>query len=534
MNKYPFIFFILSSVTLFANEKDFKSPYENKLIYQGEKGLIDFEIVDFNNDQISDIVIINYFLHSIDWLEGTPQGTYITHNITTLFESPSTFLVADFTGDGKKDIVVSGAKGLSVFIQENIYKFKRKQISESTVDCWGMKAVDIDMDNDLDLVTISQKNNTLMWHNNSGGDFQNILISDTLTKVYSLDLIDVNQDNNIDLIVSSKKMDNVIIYLNDALSFTPHALCSNTFSGKTKAIDINQDGLTDIVCSPTRQSNFHIHYNLGDFSFRTDTVLLDKEHLFVDINALDIDGNGMTDLCVNDFKSNRTSLFLQNENHQFTHDTLYDYQNSHVTNLSILDFDSDKDLDIILCNVFDGTIVLLENRRYHVINYTEIGYRVVKFLFNNLFFVLILFIIIIAFLCYKKNKSSHYSIINNKLIKALQQKVNHQELINHRQGQAIQEIQNSNSSSFQTTGNLDHFLSELKELNPKINDIALEYKLSKTEYRLLVFIKSGLNNYDLAELLSVSTNTIYVQRQRLKKKLNLDSTKALNGFIKNL
>ena len=534
MNKYPLIYFILYSVTLFANEKDFQSPYENKLIYQGEKGLIDFKIVDFNNDQISDIVIINYFLHSIDWLEGTPQGTYITHNITTLFESPSKFLVEDFTGDGKKDIVVSGANGLSVFIQENIYHFKRRQISESTVDCWGMEAVDIDRDNDLDLVTISQKNNTLMWHKNTDGDFQNILISDTLTKVYSLDLIDANQDDNIDLIVSSKKMDKVIIYINDALSFTPHTLCSNTFSGKTKAIDINQDGYTDIVCSPTRQSNFHIHYNLGDFSFRTDTISLEDEHLFVDINSLDIDGNGMTDLVVNDFKSNRTSLFLQYENQKFTHDTLYDYHNSHVTNLSVIDFDADADLDIILCNVFDGTIVLLENKKNNVINYFEIVYRGYKFISNNLFLVLIFLIIIIGFLFYKQNEISHSFITNNKLIKALQQKVNNQELINHRQGQAIQEIQDSNDSPLPTHGNLDHFLSELKELNPKINDIAIEYKLSKTEYRLLVFLKSGLNNYDLAELLSVSTNTIYVQRQRLKKKLKLESTKALNDFIKNL
>ena len=80
MNKYLLIFFILYSFTSFANEKDFRPPYKNKLIYQGEKGLIDFEIIDFNNDQISDIVIINYFLHTIDWLEGTPQGTYITQH----------------------------------------------------------------------------------------------------------------------------------------------------------------------------------------------------------------------------------------------------------------------------------------------------------------------------------------------------------------------------------------------------------------------------------------------------------------------
>ena len=534
MNRYFLLFFILYSFTLFANEKDFIPNYEPKLIYQGEKGLIDFEILDFNNDQINDIVIINYFLHSIDWLEGTSHGKYITHNITTLFEAPSKFLVEDFNGDGKKDVVVSGKNGLYIFVQANAYNFIRRKISESIIDCWGMKAVDIDRDDDLDLVTISQKNNILMWHKNTDGDFQNILISDSLTKVYSLDLIDANQDNNIDLVVSSKKMDNVILYINEKESFTSHTICSNTFSVKTKAIDINQDDYIDIVCTPTNQSNFHIHYNQGNLSFRTDTFPLQKNQLVIDVNSLDIDNNGMIDLLFNDFKSNRTALFLQNELQQFDYDTLYDYKNSHVTNLSVIDFDSDKDLDIILCNVFDGTIVLLKNQQYSKINLSEVVYNYYKYISSNLVLVLVLFLMIIGYLFYKKTKISHYFIKNNKLIKSLQQKINNQELINLRQSQAIEEIRNKNTNIYQNKSNLDHFLNELKELNPKINDIALEYKLSKTEYRLLVFIKSGLNNYDIAELLSVSTNTVYVQRQRLKTKLKLDSTKALNEFIKKI
>ena len=234
------------------------------------------------------------------------------------------------------------------------------------------------------------------------------------------------------------------------------------------------------------------HLALGNFSFRTDTILLENEHLFVDINSLDIDENGMIDLCVNDFKSNRTLLFLQNENQKFSHDTLYDYQNSHVTNLSVVDFDSDKDLDILLCNVFDGTIVLLENRKHNVINYIEIVYTVYKFISKNLFFVLILFTFIIGFLFYKQNKISHYFMINNTLIESLQQKVNHQELINYRQGQAIQEIKNSNNLSLPTQGNLDHFLSELKELNPKIQS---EFKKIPNKIKLINCVGGGSSAY---------------------------------------
>ena len=534
MSKYSIIIIFFYSFSLFANDTNVSFSYKEKLIYQGEKGLIDFEILDLNNDQINDIIIINYFLHSIDWLEGTSKGSFIKHNITSLFESPSKLLIQDFIGDRKKEIVVSGSNGLYLFFQETPYSFKRLKISESAVDCWGMKAVDLDLDDDLDIVTISQKNNTLMWHKNNDGDFQNILISDTLTKVYSLDVIDANQDNNIDLVVSSKAMENVILYLNDKQLFTPHTLCSNTYSSKTKAIDVNQDHYIDVVCTPTKESNFHIHYNLGNLNFTTDTIHTKEKQLVVDINSLDVDENGKLDIFLNDFISNRTALFLQTETQHFTYDTLYNYENSHVTNLSIIDFDSDSDFDIILCNVFDGSIILLNNQKYNSINYIEFVYNFYNYLSNNVRFILVLFLIIIGYLFYKKNKISHYFIKNNTLIKTLQQKVNHQELINYKQGKAIEEIQNNHNIALNVKGNLDHFLKELKDLNPRVNDVAVEYKLSKTEFRLLVFIKSGLNNYDIADLLSVSTNTVYVQRQRLKTKLKLKSTKDLMEFVKKI
>ena len=533
MKKIAFLFLVFYSFTLFSNDVDYKSHFKTKIIYQGEKGLIDFEIIDFNNDQINDIVICNYFLHSIDWLEGTAQGTYIKHSITTLFQAPSKFLVEDFTHDGKKDVVVSGSNGLYLFVQEDLNSFKRKKISEFTIDCWGLKAIDVDKDNRLDIVSISQKNSTLMWHQNTGVDFQNILISDTLNQVYSLDVVDINHDTNIDIIVSSKKMNKVHIYLNNQDSFTPYTLCSNTFSAKTKGIDVNQDEYIDIVCTPTNQSNFHIHYNHGNMIFITDTILIKKNQLVIDINEIDHDENGLTDLCFNDYISNRTALFSQNEPMNFSYDTLYDYQNSHVTSMEVVDFDADSDVDILLCNVFDGTITQLDNQKYNPINYVKLGHKIYVRINNNELLILILFFIIICYLFYKNKKSSNFSIDNKSHIEVLQQKISHQELINFRQNKAIQEVKDKNTPNFLSTG-LDKYLNELKELNPKINDTAIEYKLSQTEYRLLVFIKAGLNNHDISEMLSVSTSTIYVQRQRLKTKLKLTTTKALHEFINSI
>jgi len=63
-----------------------------------------------------------------------------------------------------------------------------------------------------------------------------------------------------------------------------------------------------------------------------------------------------------------------------------------------------------------------------------------------------------------------------------------------------------------------------KELNSR-------YTLSKTDFRLVAYIKMNKSNNEIAQISGISLRTVQSQRYRLAKKLNLPKGKDLNTFI---
>jgi DNA-binding NarL/FixJ family response regulator len=55
-------------------------------------------------------------------------------------------------------------------------------------------------------------------------------------------------------------------------------------------------------------------------------------------------------------------------------------------------------------------------------------------------------------------------------------------------------------------------------------------KLSEREFEVFNLIGKGMTNRSIAEVLSVSTNTISTYRERIKEKLNLQNNAELNRY----
>ena len=56
---------------------------------------------------------------------------------------------------------------------------------------------------------------------------------------------------------------------------------------------------------------------------------------------------------------------------------------------------------------------------------------------------------------------------------------------------------------------------------------------SKTEPRLIALLKMNLSSKEIAQILHISTERVKKARQRLRKKLELDSTQDLQEYILN-
>jgi tetratricopeptide (TPR) repeat protein/DNA-binding CsgD family transcriptional regulator len=69
------------------------------------------------------------------------------------------------------------------------------------------------------------------------------------------------------------------------------------------------------------------------------------------------------------------------------------------------------------------------------------------------------------------------------------------------------------------------FDEKLKSLNPKITD---------KELRLASYVKMGLNNTEIADILNVLPSSIHTSKYRLKQKLDVNKDLDFDGFIKSL
>ncbi|AXP82799.1 PAS fold protein [Mariniflexile rhizosphaerae] len=90
----------------------------------------------------------------------------------------------------------------------------------------------------------------------------------------------------------------------------------------------------------------------------------------------------------------------------------------------------------------------------------------------------------------------------------------------------------------QETLNLDEnwedFMIHFKKIHPDFyNKVSITYPyLSKKDLKYLAFIKLGMTSTDIAKAMIVKKESLRVTRNRLKKKLGLDSSQDLVDFVK--
>ncbi len=78
-----------------------------------------------------------------------------------------------------------------------------------------------------------------------------------------------------------------------------------------------------------------------------------------------------------------------------------------------------------------------------------------------------------------------------------------------------------------------HFDKSFKEMHPSFlkSLLAINSRLTTKDIRLAALLKLGMNNREIAQLLSINYTSINQAKYRLKKKLQIDLNQSLEGFI---
>lgn len=219
---------------------------------------------------------------------------------------------------------------------------------------------DLDMDGDLDILIANEHRPNILLINDGTGKFTNEStkrIPQVAHDSEDIGIADFDLDGDLDIIVVSEDDQTNELYLNngdgmfsDGGSRIPVTGTSNSV---VVVVDINADGATDILIGNNGQNNILINDGTGHFTDETNSrfgVFIDVTQ---DITLADIDNDGDQDVLVGNEDANR---ILINDGKGFFEDQSkarlpYRTELEESREVVIADIDGDHDLDILYGNV---------------------------------------------------------------------------------------------------------------------------------------------------------------------------------------
>lgn len=231
-------------------------------------------------------------------LSNVYAATFALNTVdSTLWVSASTAI--DFDGDGDIDIVTSGA---TLFWYENdgSQGFTQRTIGSTGTNARSGYPVDMDLDGDMDVVTVDYDTHTVTWFENDGTNlaFTANTVHTGCTNGMSVIAADLDSDGDIDIACASEGADYLYWYQNDgSQGFTARGI-STTLAGAQSvyAVDIDGDGDIDLITASKDDNSINIFKNNGNGGDWVATTITTSATGVRSVHAADIDGDGDMDI----------------------------------------------------------------------------------------------------------------------------------------------------------------------------------------------------------------------------------------------
>jgi len=270
----------IALLLLFITSQIYAQFGNRNIIDNSFNGITEIVSEDLNNDGFLDIIIsqnvnsdkISYYLNQGDGTFGNQQ------TIALNIERANTVATGDFNNDGWMDVVSASfvfspnPNFLYVFTNNSGTSFTSAQIdtqTEMTNVIAHIKTADIDNDNDIDIIAISD-GELNVYYNDSAGNFTKSTVPPGITiEYYDLTLSDIDNDGFIDVIVGALQ---TVVYknTNGVLNYDDSRTNSIINSGLVLLVeldDFDNDGDNDLLISGNDHSDLRWYANDGNGFF---------------------------------------------------------------------------------------------------------------------------------------------------------------------------------------------------------------------------------------------------------------------------
>lgn len=309
-------------------------------------------VADFDGDGDRDLAVANFNSQNVSVLKNTGLGVYTFDQIYLAGSLPASVFAADLDGDGDQDLAVGNVSSNNVSILKNngngTFASAVNYTASSMANNWGLFVADLDGDGDRDLAVATSEGggSVNVLKNNGDGTFgsYSTYVADLGTKaVFAADL---DGDGDRDLVTANDALNSVSVLKNnsDGTFATRVNYTVETSPRSVFAADLDGDGDQDLAVANGFSNTVTVLRNTGVGSFVVGgNYAAGPGPRWV--VASDLDGDGDKDLALANFSSGVTTLLKNNGNGTFAGpSTQAGGTNSWSIVAADLDNDGDQDL----------------------------------------------------------------------------------------------------------------------------------------------------------------------------------------------
>src|SRR5262245_8246989 len=333
---------------------------------------------DVDGDGDIDVLSASLIDHKIVWYEntGSVRFGWLTHTISVAGVAARSVYAADVDGDGDMDVLGAFADSKQIDWYENQggvpLVFSAHNITTTADGVQAVIAADLDDDGDMDVLSASNVDDTIAWYENDGlipPTWTKRTITTTAFSAWDVRAADLDMDGDLDVVSASSADNKIAWYENDGASpptWIPRTISTLAQSARSVvAADIDTDGDPDVISASFNDDKFAFYENLTihrSAQFLEQRVVSTAVDYAWWVYAADIDGDGDLDTLSASAQDNKIAWY---ENL----DGAGNFGPQHVITTSALsarsvfaaDVDGDGDIDALSASVDDDKIAWYEN-----------------------------------------------------------------------------------------------------------------------------------------------------------------------------
>ncbi|OPX31322.1 MAG: hypothetical protein B1H09_03180 [Gemmatimonadaceae bacterium 4484_173] len=271
--------------------------------------------VDVDQDGDMDAAGCAYNSGEVFWNENTNgQGTAWTKHLIGTVGTPRFIAVADFDGNGYRDIVASSdSENKIVLFLYTPAGWNPKTTIATNFDARQIRAVDMDQDGLTDVVGVSSYSGDVCWWKNDGttSGWNQSYIDGALMGAYTCDVGDFNGDGHPDVVAASNSQNDIVAYIAQSpfgYSWNKFTIATSYYHPVSVAVaDYNNDGTDDFAVASSNSTGNLRWYDYLDTqsSWIYHSMIGAGAQNIYDIAAQDMDGDGYPEVMAASYGEDR-------------------------------------------------------------------------------------------------------------------------------------------------------------------------------------------------------------------------------------